>query len=63
MRWFDNKAVQLISNYIGIEPIDEVERWSKSIGKMITVSRPKIVKVFNSVMVLIFLICSKPSTD
>ena len=50
VRWFDNKAVQLISNYIGIEPIDEVERWSKSAGKMITVSRPKIVKVYNSEM-------------
>ena len=50
VRWFDNKAFQLISNYIGIEPIDEVERWSKSAGKMITVSRPKIVKVFNSEM-------------
>ena len=40
----------MISNYIGIEPIDEVERWSKSAGKMITVSRPKIVKVYNSEM-------------
>ena len=48
VRWLDNKAVQLISNYNGIEPIDEVERWSKSAGKMITVSRPKIVKVYNS---------------
>ena len=47
VRWFDNKAVQLISNDIGIEPIDEVERWSKSARKMITVSRPKIVKVYN----------------
>ena len=37
----------MISNYTGIEPIDEVERWSKSAGKMITVSRPKIVKVYN----------------
>ena len=40
----------MISNYIGIEPIDEVERWSKSAGKMITVSRPKTVKVYNSEM-------------
>ena len=38
----------MISNYTGIEPIHEVERWSKSAGKMITVSRPKIVKVYNS---------------
>ena len=50
VRWFDNKAVQLISNYTGVEPIDEVERWSKTAGKMITVSRPKIVKVYNSVV-------------
>ena len=50
VRWFDNKAVQLISKYIVIEPIDKVERRSKSAGKMITVSRPKIVKVYNSVM-------------
>ena len=50
LRWFDNKAVQLISNYIGNEPIDEVEHWSKSARKMITVSRPKIVKLYNSAM-------------
>ena len=50
VRWFDKKAVQLISKYIGIEPIDEVERWSKSTGKMITVSRTKIVKVYDSAM-------------
>ena len=40
----------MISNYIGIEPIDEVECWSKSAGEMITVSRPKIVKVYNFAM-------------
>ena len=50
LRWFDNKAVQLISNYIGNEPIDEAEHWSKSARKMITVSRPKIVKLYNSAM-------------
>ena len=40
----------MISNYTGIEPIDGVERWSKSAGKMITVSRHITVKVYNSEM-------------
>ena len=50
LKWFDNKAVQLILNQIDNEPIDEVECWSKSARKMITISRPKIVKLYNSAM-------------
>ena len=49
-RLYDNKAAQLASNYIGADPVDEVQRWSKSGRKMIAVIRPNIVKVYNSVM-------------
>lgn len=50
VRWFDNKAVQLASNYVSIDPADEVQRWSKSVASLISVTRPHIVKVYNSAM-------------
>ena len=25
--WYDNKAVTLLSSYIGVEPMDRVQRW------------------------------------
>jgi len=26
-KWYDNKFVHVVSNYKGIHPLDEVERW------------------------------------
>ena len=30
VKWVDNSVVQLVLNYIGVEPIDSIERWSKA---------------------------------
>ena len=38
--WFYIKAVQLASNYILIESVDQVQRWSKSEKKIILGPRP-----------------------
>ena len=50
VRWFDNKPIQLASNYVFIDPVDSVESWSKSERKMISVPRPHIVKKYNASM-------------
>ena len=46
--WFDNKPVQLASNYVFIDPVDSVQRWSEIERKMISVPRSHIVKRFNA---------------
>ncbi|XP_042147562.1 piggyBac transposable element-derived protein 3-like [Ixodes scapularis] len=50
VRWLDNKAVQLASSYTGVEPEDQVKRWSASEKKHILVTRPAIVKTYNETM-------------
>ena len=47
VRWFDNKPVQLASNYVFIDAVDSDQRWSKSERMMISVPRPHIVKKYN----------------
>lgn len=50
VRWLDNKAVHLASSYAGVEPEDQVKRWSASEKKHILVARPAIVKTYNETM-------------
>jgi len=49
-KWYDNKSVHLISNYIGTEPTDPVLRWSASEKAQIPVKRPAMVREYNSFM-------------
>lgn len=49
-KWYDNKIVHLLSNYIGPEPMDNVKRWSQTEKTKIDVQRPKIVKEYNTFM-------------
>lgn len=49
-KWFDNKFVHLLSNYIGPESTDEVQRWSTTSKIRIPVQLPAIVKEYNSFM-------------
>ena len=44
VRSFNNKPVKLTSNYVFIDPVDSVQRWSKSKRKMTSVPTPRIVK-------------------
>ena len=50
VKWFDNKAVVLASNFVGIGQKDEIERWDKTKKTYIKVERPEIVKVYNTSM-------------
>lgn len=49
-KWFDNKVVHVISNYIGPHPIDCVKRWSVSQKEKMDVPRPASIAEYNSYM-------------
>ena len=50
VRWLDNKAVHLISNFVGVEPLGKINRWSKDHKARIDVPCPAIVKSYNKSM-------------
>ena len=47
VHWFDNKTVNLVSTYAGIEPIGTVRRYDRSLRQHVNVPQPYIVKVYN----------------
>ena len=48
VRWFDNRRVNLLSSYIGVEPMEEAKRYDRSQRKHIQVPMPQIVKVLTN---------------
>ncbi|MEI6864815.1 transposase [Flavicella sp.] len=50
IKWYDNKAVHLLSNYAGIEPTDVCKRWDRKRNQRIEVTRPLAVKEYNKFM-------------
>lgn len=50
VRWYDNKAVNMASNFVGIEPEDEVRRWDRKEGAYVMVKRPAIIRLYNTSM-------------
>ena len=49
-RWLDNGVVTLASTFTGVEPIDQVRRWSESAKKHIMIDRPHSIAVYNNYM-------------
>uniref|UniRef100_A0A3B3SQF8 PiggyBac transposable element-derived protein domain-containing protein n=1 Tax=Paramormyrops kingsleyae TaxID=1676925 RepID=A0A3B3SQF8_9TELE len=50
VRWYDNKAVNLLSSFVGAEPVTNVKRWDRKSKKHIMVPRPAIVETYNKFM-------------
>lgn len=50
VRWFDNKAVTLVSSFVAVDPIEEISRYDRSARKKISVKQPGIVRVYNQFM-------------
>ena len=50
VRWYDNKMVQLGSNYAFTEPVETVRRWCTKEKKYVDVERPTIVQIYNGGM-------------
>lgn len=49
-KWFDNKAVVLMSTIYASNPEDECRRWCKKEKRFVMVKRPMVVKLYNSKM-------------
>ncbi|XP_022823361.1 piggyBac transposable element-derived protein 3-like [Spodoptera litura] len=50
VRWHDNKAVTLISSYVGVEPVGTIKRYCKDSKTKVDVQCPQIVKEYNKHM-------------
>lgn len=50
VRWYDNKAVNLLSSFVGVEPLGNVRRWDRKAKTYIMVPRPAIVDTYNRFM-------------
>ena len=49
-KWVDNKAVQVASNYIGVEPVGTLMRWSKASNAYENIPCPQIILAYNKSM-------------
>ncbi|XP_026805825.1 piggyBac transposable element-derived protein 1-like [Rhopalosiphum maidis] len=45
LKWFDNKAVTLGSNYVTSGDVDKVERWDKKKKAYVEIERPEIMNI------------------
>jgi hypothetical protein len=50
VKWYDNRAVTLVSSFAGPEPVQEIQRWDKATKTYIDVERPYIVGTYNKFM-------------
>ena len=50
VRRYDNKPVNVISSYVGVEPVDSVKRYDRSAKQHVQVFRPRIIKIYNTNM-------------
>ena len=50
VKWNDTKCVTLVSTYLGVSPMAEIQRWDKKKKGFVKVQRPNIVSEYNSKM-------------
>lgn len=50
VKWFDNKSVHMVSSYVGIDPMNNVQRWSTNERRYIEIPRPQIIAEYNQYM-------------
>ncbi|XP_023195555.1 piggyBac transposable element-derived protein 3-like [Xiphophorus maculatus] len=50
VKWYDNRSVSLLSNYIGAHPVTDVDRWDGKQKKIIKVPCPAVVREYNKNM-------------
>ncbi|XP_061397938.1 uncharacterized protein LOC133333661, partial [Musca vetustissima] len=48
--WFDNRTVNLGSNFVGIAKQDKVKRWDKNKNGFVVIDRPEVVRMYNESM-------------
>ena len=50
VRWYDNRVVNLLSSYVGMEPVTVAKRWDRKKKVHVEVPMPAIVHVYNKFM-------------
>ena len=50
IRWFDNRAVTVLTTYEAIQPSTKVKRWDRKNGQEIQVGCPSAVVTYNQNM-------------
>ena len=50
VKWYDNKAVTLISSFSGIDSITEISKYDFSAHEKVAVNKSNILKVYNTFM-------------
>ncbi|XP_076842062.1 piggyBac transposable element-derived protein 3 isoform X2 [Brachyhypopomus gauderio] len=50
VKWYDNKPVLMMSSVHAREPEDNCQRWDKKLKQYVTISRPNIIREYNSKM-------------
>ncbi|XP_067949966.1 piggyBac transposable element-derived protein 3-like [Watersipora subatra] len=50
VRWYDNRAVTLLSTEAAVEPIGEAKRWDKKQKQQVTIPMPALIRNYNSYM-------------
>ncbi|XP_049331648.1 piggyBac transposable element-derived protein 3 [Astyanax mexicanus] len=50
VKWYDNKPVLMMSSVHAREPEDNCQRWNKKLKQYVTISRPNIIREYNSKM-------------
>ena len=48
--WYDNKRVQMISNFVGKQPVGKCTRYDKKKREKVSIARPAAVDLYNSYM-------------
>ena len=50
VRWNDNNVVSMLSNCFGIQPLNQVKRWSASEKKHVQINQPYLISQYNRYM-------------
>ncbi|KTF95432.1 hypothetical protein cypCar_00001006 [Cyprinus carpio] len=50
IKWYDNRAITLVSSFAGPEPVQKIQHWDKATKTIIDVERPYIVGTYNKHM-------------
>ena len=50
VRWNDNNIVNVVSNKVGVHPLQTAKRWSRTESKQVTIPQPFMIRYYSSTM-------------
>lgn len=54
-KWMDNNSVSMISRNESVEPVCQVQRWSKVEKRYVSVTQPRVIHSYNKYMGVLIL--------